>query len=165
MFKAMNSSILVINCGSSSLKFALIDSASHEAVMTGLAEKLGLADACITFKHNGDKQTALLSAPDHAAAMHAIIEKLQQVSLLDSVKAIGHRVVHGGEHFKQSALLDETAINEIERCIKLAPLHNPAHILASAPRSRSSRACRKWPCSTPPSTRPCRKRPTCTRCR
>lgn len=62
MFKAMNSSILVINCGSSSLKFALIDSASHEAVMTGLAEKLGLADACITFKHNGDKQTALLSA-------------------------------------------------------------------------------------------------------
>ncbi|ATP30650.1 acetate kinase [Chromobacterium violaceum] len=125
----MNSSILVINCGSSSLKFALIDSASHEAVMTGLAEKLGLADACITFKHNGDKQTALLSAPDHAAAMHAIIEKLQQVSLLDSVKAIGHRVVHGGEHFKQSALLDETAINEIERCIKLAPLHNPAHIL------------------------------------
>lgn len=129
MFKAMNSSILVINCGSSSLKFALIDSASHEAVMTGLAEKLGLADACITFKHDGGKQTALLSAPDHAAAMHAIIEKLQQVSLLDSVKAIGHRVVHGGEHFKQSALLDETAIDEIERCIKLAPLHNPAHIL------------------------------------
>ncbi|MEN2428449.1 acetate kinase [Chromobacterium vaccinii] len=125
----MNSSILVINCGSSSLKFALIDSASHEAVMTGLAEKLGLADACITFKHDGGKQTALLSAPDHAAAMHAIIEKLQQVSLLDSVKAIGHRVVHGGEHFKQSALLDETAIDEIERCIKLAPLHNPAHIL------------------------------------
>ncbi|ERE01846.1 acetate kinase [Pseudogulbenkiania ferrooxidans EGD-HP2] len=129
MFKAMNSSILVINCGSSSLKFALIDSASHEAVMTGLAEKLGLADACITFKHDGGKQTALLSAPDHAAAMHAIIEKLQQVSLLDSVKAIGHRVVHGGEHFKQSALLDENAIDEIERCIKLAPLHNPAHIL------------------------------------
>ncbi|MGC0155062.1 acetate kinase [Chromobacterium vaccinii] len=125
----MNSSILVINCGSSSLKFALIDSASHEAIMTGLAEKLGLADACITFKHDGGKETALLSAPDHAAAMHAIIEKLQQVSLLDSVKAIGHRVVHGGEHFKQSALLDDVAIDEIERCIKLAPLHNPAHIL------------------------------------
>ncbi|OHX15039.1 acetate kinase [Chromobacterium sphagni] len=125
----MNSSILVINCGSSSLKFALIDSQNHQACLTGLAEKLGLADAYISFKFNGAKDTLALQEGNHSGAMHAILEKLQQLSLLDSVKAIGHRVVHGGEVFKESALITDEVIAEIERCAKLAPLHNPAHLL------------------------------------
>ncbi|KJV26513.1 acetate kinase [Aquitalea magnusonii] len=125
----MKSSILVINCGSSSLKFALIDTASHQAILTGLAEKLGLEQGQISFKHAGQKDSQTLSEANHAAAMHAIIARLRELDLLDSVKAVGHRVVHGGEHFKASAVIDDTVIAEIEKCAKLAPLHNPAHLL------------------------------------
>jgi acetate kinase len=124
----MKSSILVINCGSSSLKFALIDTASHQAILTGLAEKLGLEQGQISFKHAGQKDSQTLSEANHAAAMHAIIARLRELDLLDSVKAVGHRVVHG-EHFKASAVIDDTVIAEIEKCAKLAPLHNPAHLL------------------------------------
>ncbi len=125
----MKSRILVINCGSSSLKFALIDTASGDAVLTGLAEKLGLAEGVISFKHESGKDSQPLTEASHDAAMHAIISRLRSLDLLDSVKAVGHRVVHGGEHFKASALIDDTVIAEIEKCAKLAPLHNPAHLL------------------------------------
>ncbi|WP_293764791.1 acetate kinase [uncultured Aquitalea sp.] len=125
----MKSRILVINCGSSSLKFALIDTASGDAVLTGLAEKLGLAEGVISFKHESGKDSQPLTEASHDAAMHAIISRLRSLDLLDSVKAVGHRVVHGGEHFKASALIDDTVVAEIEKCAKLAPLHNPAHLL------------------------------------
>ncbi|MDF0605945.1 acetate kinase [Neisseriaceae bacterium TC5R-5] len=125
----MKPSILVINCGSSSLKFALLDIQTQQATFSGIAEKLGQTDACITFKFSGRKEQQQLGQGDHATAVYALIQQLQTLSLLDSIKAIGHRVVHGGEHFKQSALIDDYVIAEIEKCAKLAPLHNPAHLL------------------------------------
>ncbi|WP_024302354.1 acetate/propionate family kinase [Pseudogulbenkiania sp. MAI-1] len=125
----MSSSILVINCGSSSLKFALIDTVTQHTSLTGLAEKLGLADAQITFKYQGGKAVQTLAAGTHAAAMHAILGQLQELGLFDSVRAIGHRVVHGGERFKASTRIDDEVIAAIEDCARLAPLHNPANLL------------------------------------
>ncbi|GGX91912.1 acetate kinase [Vogesella alkaliphila] len=120
---------LVINCGSSSLKFALIDAASQQTTVTGIAEKLGLADACISFKQDGKKVELTLAQGDHAGAMKAILSYFDERGLTGSVIAIGHRVVHGGETFKQSTLIDDSVIAAIEDCARLAPLHNPAHLL------------------------------------
>ena len=120
---------LVINCGSSSLKFALINAASQQTTVTGIAEKLGLADACISFKQDGKKVELTLAQGDHAGAMKAILSYFDERGLTGSVVAIGHRVVHGGETFKQSTLIDDSVIAAIEDCARLAPLHNPAHLL------------------------------------
>ncbi|SCK28894.1 acetate kinase [Vogesella sp. LIG4] len=120
---------LVINCGSSSLKFALIDTRTQATTLSGLAERLGLADAGISFKQDGRKVELSLAQGDHAGAMRAILAYLNERELTASVSAIGHRVVHGGETFKQSTLIDAGVIAAIERCARLAPLHNPAHLL------------------------------------
>ncbi|MDN0085703.1 acetate kinase [Crenobacter sp. SG2305] len=125
----MSNNILVINCGSSSLKFALINPQTQEALLTGLAEKLGHADAYITAKYDGVKEVTQLDEGNHAGAMHAIIATLKARDLFDQVAAVGHRVVHGGENFKASTLIDEHVIAEVEACAKLAPLHNPANLL------------------------------------
>ncbi|MDC7711681.1 acetate kinase [Vogesella indigofera] len=125
----MTNHTLVINCGSSSLKFALIDAASQRTTVTGIAEKLGLADACISFKQDGKKVELTLAQGDHAGAMKAILSYFDERELTGSVIAIGHRVVHGGETFKQSTLIDDSVIAAIEDCARLAPLHNPAHLL------------------------------------
>jgi len=125
----MSNDILVINCGSSSLKFALINPQTQEALLTGLAEKLGHDDAYITAKYDGVKEVAELDEGNHAGAMHAIIGILKARNLFDQVAAVGHRVVHGGEKFKASTLIDDSVIAEIEACAKLAPLHNPANLL------------------------------------
>lgn len=123
------SSILVLNCGSSSIKFALIDPSTQQAILTGLAEKLGLEDACVTFKQDGQKLTQPVNPTDHAGAMKGIISELNARKLLDQVIAVGHRVVHGGEKFKQSTIINDEVIKSIEECSKLAPLHNPANLL------------------------------------
>ncbi|MFC3533107.1 acetate/propionate family kinase [Vogesella facilis] len=120
---------LVINCGSSSLKFALINPQTQATTLTGLAEKLGLPDACISFKQDGAKVELSLAQGDHAGAMRAILSYLNERELTGSVTAIGHRVVHGGETFQQSTLIDAGVIAAIEDCARLAPLHNPAHLL------------------------------------
>ncbi|MDC7707315.1 acetate kinase [Vogesella indigofera] len=125
----MTNHTLVINCGSSSLKFALIDADSQRTTVTGIAEKLGLADACISFKQDGKKVELTLAQGDHAGAMKAILSYFDERELTGSVIAIGHRVVHGGETFKQSTLIDDSVIAAIEDCARLAPLHNPAHLL------------------------------------
>jgi acetate kinase len=125
----MTPTILVINTGSSSLKFAVMDMAVQQPVLTGLAEKLGLDEAFITFKQDGERISFPLPHPDHRAAMEAMIQHLRQCGLMDSIAAVGHRVVHGGEVFKASALIDDAVIAEIEKCIHLAPLHNPAHLI------------------------------------
>ncbi|MEQ6290395.1 acetate kinase [Vogesella sp. GCM10023246] len=120
---------LVINCGSSSLKFALINPAGQLTTLTGLAEKLGLPDACISFKQDGRKVMLSLAQGNHSGAMRAILSYLNERELTSSVTAIGHRVVHGGETFKHSTLIDAGVIAAIEDCARLAPLHNPAHLL------------------------------------
>ena len=125
----MSSMILVINCGSSSLKFALISTQTQQLVLSGLAEKLGLDEAQISFKQGETRHSIRLEQADHAAAMTALVATLRALGLLEQVAAIGHRVVHGGESFKASALIDAQVVAEIERCSRLAPLHNPAHLI------------------------------------
>ena len=106
--------ILVLNCGSSSLKGAVLDNNSGEVLLSCLAEKLNLPDAYITFKVNGEKHKVDLSA---------------KPGLDSRIGAIGHRVVSGGELYSESILVDDEVITGIEKCIPLAPLHNPAHLL------------------------------------
>ncbi|REL29401.1 acetate kinase [Thalassotalea euphylliae] len=121
--------ILVINCGSSSLKFALIDVATKEESLSGLAQRLGASDASITIKFNGEKQTFSLAASyNHQAALAALIEFLQTNSLTQSIVAIGHRVVHGGEMYHQPTLINDEVMAQLKSLSNLAPLHNPANI-------------------------------------
>lgn len=125
----MTPTILVINCGSSSLKFAVMDMVGQQPLVTGLADKIGQDDAFITFRQGDEQHSFSLPHPDHGAAMQAIIQYLTQCGLMSSIAAVGHRVVHGGENFKASVLIDDEVIAEIEKCIHLAPLHNPAHLI------------------------------------
>ncbi|WP_257266144.1 acetate kinase [Endozoicomonas sp. ONNA2] len=127
-------SVLVINCGSSSLKFAVINSKTEEESISGIAERLVGNDASITWKLNGDKQTLNLVAAGHMAGGHesaieALVGILRENHLMDHIEAIGHRIVHGGEKFTESTLITEEVIKGIEQCSHLAPLHNPAHLL------------------------------------
>ena len=126
----MNSLILVLNCGSSSLKGAVLDSGTGTVLLSCLAEKLNANDAFITFKHHGDKtQISLSSQPNHTGAISTLMQALQQHGLNEHIVAIGHRVVHGGERFTQATLIDEAVLADIARCVSLAPLHNPANLL------------------------------------
>lgn len=122
--------ILVINCGSSSLKFALFTATSLDCVASGLAEKLGTTDATLTIKNDSTKHTSNLEQADHSAAISRVIESLKGMNLLlkDPI-GIGHRVVHGGEAFSDSVLINVAVIAEIKKCSALAPLHNPANLL------------------------------------
>ncbi|STZ76420.1 acetate kinase [Bergeriella denitrificans] len=122
--------ILVLNCGSSSLKGAVLDNDSGEVLLSCLAEKLNLPDAYITFKANGEKHKVELTAnPDHTGAVGAMLEELKARGLESQIAAIGHRVVSGGEVYSESILITEEVIAGIEKCIPLAPLHNPANLL------------------------------------
>lgn len=126
----MNKLILVLNCGSSSIKFSVMHPQTSEVVLSGLAEKLNLADAYITFKHSGLKeQESLATEPNHNGALQTILAKLKKLDLLDRIAAVGHRVVHGGEHFKDSVIVTKEVTDTIRKCFTLAPLHNPANLL------------------------------------
>ncbi|WP_404394762.1 acetate kinase [Pseudoalteromonas phenolica] len=125
-----SSHVLVLNCGSSSLKFAIIDTVSGDELLSGLAERLGEQDPQIKYKFNGDKQLIALSPNDaHQTAIAKLVELVKQLQLDSSLIAVGHRVVHGGEHFTKSALITPDVIEAITRTSSLAPLHNPANLL------------------------------------
>lgn len=122
--------VLVINCGSSSLKSSLIPFADGEPVLSGLAEKLGLDEAHITFKdHAGNKSGQMLPEASHLSALKVLFDELNQRQLLPAVKAIGHRVAHGGSEFKYSVALNTEVIEKIRALSGLAPLHNPANLI------------------------------------
>ncbi|MGN0382028.1 MAG: acetate/propionate family kinase [Suilimivivens sp.] len=127
--------ILVINCGSSSLKYQLIDSDSEQVLAKGLCERIGIDGSAITHqKAGGEKQTTLASMADHTQAVKLVIEKLTDASVgalksLDEIDAVGHRIVHGGEKFAGSVLLTQEVMKAIEECNDLAPLHNPANLI------------------------------------
>ncbi|SSY80924.1 acetate kinase [Alysiella crassa] len=126
----MSKLILVLNCGSSSLKGAVLNTENSEVLLSCLGEKLGLPDAYITFKVDGQKEKVDLSAqPDHTGAVGAMLDKLKAMGLDSQVGAIGHRVVSGGELYSDSVLINDDVIAAIEKCIPLAPLHNPANLL------------------------------------
>ena len=125
--------ILVVNCGSSSLKFQLVDSETEQVKASGNCERIGF-DGKIVYKSGGKKTETETSLPDHAVAISKVLDMLTDlkdgvISSLDEIHAIGHRLVHGGEKFSSSVVIDEDIIKEIETCNDLAPLHNPANIL------------------------------------
>ncbi|WP_373740601.1 acetate kinase [Neisseria sp.] len=122
--------ILVLNCGSSSLKGAVLDNDSGEVLLSCLAEKLNLPDAYITFKYNGEKHKVELAAhPDHTGAVETLMAEMKTRGLDTRVGAVGHRVVSGGELYSDSILITDEVVAGIEKCIPLAPLHNPANLL------------------------------------
>jgi acetate kinase len=122
--------ILVINCGSSSVKFSLIQPQSGETLLSGLAECLLSNDAKITIKQQGRKNTIKLVSPfDHQSALEILVLQLQQLNLVEHIYAIGHRVVHGGEQYSQPTLITEKVELAIKELAKLAPLHNPANLI------------------------------------
>ena len=132
--------ILVVNCGSSSLKYQLIDSATEEVSASGQCERIGL-DGIFSIKVNGKKIEKEVDIPNHSVGMKTVLDALVDpehavLKSLDEIEAIGHRVVHGGEKFSSSVQIDEEVIREIDECSALAPLHNPANILGI-------RACQK----------------------
>jgi len=125
--------ILVVNCGSSSLKFQLIDSETEEVAASGLCERIGL-DGALIYKLNGDKIKQEIDLPDHEVAIKKVLDTLLDKEIgvltsLDEIGAIGHRMVHGGEKFSSSVIINEEIIKQIETCNDLAPLHNPANLL------------------------------------
>ena len=125
--------ILVVKCGSSSLKFQLIDSETEEVAASGLCERIGL-DGALIYKVNGDKIKQEIDLPDHEVAIKKVLDTLLDKEIgvltsLDEIGAIGHRMVHGGEKFSSSVIINEEIIKQIETCNDLAPLHNPANLL------------------------------------
>ncbi len=140
--------VLVINCGSSSLKFQLIDSQSEKCLAKGLCERIGIDGSMITYApEGGDKEKTLTPMSDHTEAIRLVLEALTNpatgvVKNLDEIGAVGHRVVHGGEKFAESVIIDEEVLAAIRECSDLAPLHNPANLIGID-------ACRKLMPSTP----------------
>ncbi len=133
--------ILVINCGSSSLKFQLIDSATEDVICKGLCERIGIDGSRIVYTPAGkDKITKESPMPDHNRAIELVIDALTNkedgVVSLDEIGAVGHRIVHGGEKFTKSVVINDEVIKAIEEVSDLAPLHNPANLIGI-------RACQK----------------------
>ena len=127
--------ILVLNCGSSSIKYQLFNmSDKAEVLAKGLLERIGLTDGILTHKPTGkDPYKAILDIPDHTVGINMVMEALVNkvhgvISDVGEIKAVGHRVAHGGENFKESVLIDNDVKRDIESCAELAPLHNPAHL-------------------------------------
>ena len=133
--------VLVLNCGSSSLKYQLINMETEEVLASGKYERIGEAEAFITHKVNGQKHEIKKAAYDHKEAIEFTLTQFTNpeykvIDSLDEIEAIGHRIVNGGEMFKDSALVDEEVIEKIAICGEFAPLHNPSAILGI-------RACQK----------------------
>ena len=140
--------ILVINCGSSSLKFQLIDSETEKCIAKGLCERIGIEGSRITYTPaGGDKEQTVTAMPDHTEAIRLVLEALTNpktgvVKSLDEIGAVGHRIVHGGEKFAASTIITDEVMKAIEECNDLAPLHNPANLIGI-------NACKKLMPSTP----------------
>ena len=126
--------VLVINCGSSSLKYQLIDSETEAALAVGLCERIGI-DGRLNHTPNGGEKVVIEQAmPDHEVAIRMVLDALTNenygvIKNLDEIDAIGHRLVHGGEKFTKSVIIDDEVIAGVEECSPLAPLHNPANLI------------------------------------
>ena len=140
--------ILVINCGSSSLKFQLIDSETEKCIAKGICERIGIEGSQITYTPDGgEKEKTVTPMPDHTEAIRLVLEALTNektgvVKSLDEIGAVGHRIVHGGEKFAASTIITDEVMKAIEECNDLAPLHNPANLIGI-------NACKKLMPATP----------------
>lgn len=127
--------VLVINCGSSSLKYQLIDSDTEEVLAKGLCERIGIEGSMLTHQPAGkDKIKTEAPMPDHTVAVKMVIEALIDsengvITSLEEIDAVGHRMVHGGEAFAKSTVIDDDVLKAFEACNDLAPLHNPANLI------------------------------------
>ncbi len=126
--------VLVINCGSSSLKYQLIDSESEAVLAKGLCERIGIDGRLVYQKTGLDKEITEAAMPTHKQAIQMVLDaivnpKTGALKSLAEVDAVGHRVVHGGEKFASSVILTEEVLAQIEECNDLAPLHNPANLI------------------------------------
>ncbi len=121
--------ILVLNCGSSSAKFAVIDASTGEERVSGIAQRLGSPNASLDWKFAGHKHSKVLHDPHHDAALREVGELLREVGLFATVGGVGHRVVHGGAKFSGSIPITDEVIAKIKECIPLGPLHNPPNLL------------------------------------
>ncbi len=130
--------ILVINCGSSSLKFQLIDAVTEELIAKGLCERIGIEGSQLVYQPTGkEKVETVTPMPDHTQAIKLVLnalvdEKNGVVKSLTEIGAVGHRIVHGGEKFASSTLITDEVVQAITDCNELAPLHNPANLIGIA---------------------------------
>lgn len=160
--------ILVLNCGSSSIKYKLFDMDSKSVIAQGGIEKIGLPDSFLKLTlPNGEKKILEKNIPEHTVGVEFILNTLTSpeygaIKSLDEINAVGHRMVHGGEKFSESVLLTKEVLDAFTACNDLAPLHNPANLKAFMPSKPSCPTCRRSASSTPPSIRPCPTTPTCT---
>ncbi len=140
--------ILVINCGSSSIKFQLINAETEKQIAKGLCERIGIEESRIVYQPaGGEKEETVTPMPDHTRAIELVLnaltnEKTGVVKSLDEIGAVGHRIVHGGEKFASSTIITDEVIEAIKACNDLAPLHNPANLIGID-------ACKKLMPSTP----------------
>ena len=126
--------VLVVNCGSSSLKYQLVNMDNEEVMAKGVVEKIGLSDSLLTHKWNGQKKEIQQSIPDHQVAVKLVLDILTDaecgvIKSMDEIDAVGHRVVHGGEEFACSTLITDEVMKALEKCSAMAPLHNPPNII------------------------------------
>ncbi len=126
--------VLVVNCGSSSLKYQVIDSESEEVLAKGLCERIGIDGRLVYQKTGADKETTEAAMPTHKQAIQMVLDAIANpntgcIASLKEIGAVGHRVVHGGEKFADSVVLTEEVLKAVEDCNDLAPLHNPANLI------------------------------------
>ena len=127
--------ILVINCGSSSLKYQVIDMTNEEVLVKGLVERIGIAGSQIKHKKTGSDPVIIQDEiKDHKKAIELVLNAITNkdhgvIKSMDEIKAVGHRVVHAGEEFYKSVIIDNKVMESIKNCIDLSPLHNPANIM------------------------------------
>ena len=139
--------IVVINCGSSSLKFQLINAGTEDVLAKGLCERIGIDGRLVYQPAGGEKEVTEAAMPGHKEAIQMVLDALKNpntgvIKSLDEVGAVGHRVVHGGEKFASSVILTDEVVKGIEECSELAPLHNPANLIGIT-------ACKELMPSTP----------------
>ncbi len=120
--------VLVLNCGSSSAKFAVLDAATGEEHLSGNAQRLNSNEATLDWKHGGQKHSRPLPGADHGVALRAALEQMSAAGLTASLAGVGHRVVHGGSRFSASTRVTPDVLKGIEACIPLGPLHNPPNL-------------------------------------
>jgi acetate kinase len=126
--------VLVVNCGSSSLKYQLINMEDEAVLAKGLADRIGIEGSVLTHKVNGEKYITEKPMKDHSVAIKLVLNALVDkehgvIKDMSEISAVGHRVVHGGEKYAKSVLIDDEVMKSIEECSKLAPLHNPPNII------------------------------------
>lgn len=126
--------VLVVNCGSSSLKYQLVNMDNEEVMAKGLVEKITLPNARLTHKWDGRKKEIVQPIPDHKVAVKLVLDLLTDpeagvIKSMKEIDAVGHRVVHGGEEFASSTLITDEVMKALERCSAFAPLHNPPNII------------------------------------